>query len=80
MAVLVLVRGSGIVTVGVIYLAVQAGLAVLLLPALVRQLRHGDIELPEFAVVTAPGAQPLPDPPAGAAADPAASFGREERR
>lgn len=44
-----LTPGRGIISVGWVYLAVQAGLALVLLPAVVTRLRRGDIRLPEFS-------------------------------
>jgi O-antigen/teichoic acid export membrane protein len=48
-----LVPGRGVIAVGWVYLVVQAGLALALLPAVVVRLRRGDIRLPEHAAVPA---------------------------
>jgi hypothetical protein len=79
-AITVFAGSGGIVTVGAIYLVVQAVLALVLLPTLVGRLRTGDIRMPELAAVTSTaevaaadpaGAlglpQPMPGPPAPAA-------------
>jgi O-antigen/teichoic acid export membrane protein len=48
-----LAAGRGIIAVGWVYLAVQAGLALALLPVVVVRLRRGDIRLPEYTPVPA---------------------------
>jgi O-antigen/teichoic acid export membrane protein len=48
-----LVPGRGIIAVGWVYLVVQAGLALALLPAVVVRLRRGDVRLPEYTRVPA---------------------------
>jgi O-antigen/teichoic acid export membrane protein len=48
-----LVPGRGVIAVGWVYLVVQAGLALALLPAVVVRLRLGDIRLPEHAAIPA---------------------------
>jgi hypothetical protein len=48
-----LVPGRGVIAVGWVYLVVQAGLALALLPAVVVRLHRGDIRLPEHAAVPA---------------------------
>jgi hypothetical protein len=49
-----LAADRGIIAVGWVYLVVQAGLALTLLPSVVVRLRRGDIRLPEYAQVSAP--------------------------
>ena len=48
-----LAAGRGIIAVGWVYLIVQAGLALALLPTVVVRLRRGDVRLPEDTLVPA---------------------------
>jgi O-antigen/teichoic acid export membrane protein len=48
-----LAAGHGITAVGWVYLVVQAGLALALLPAVVVRLRRADVRLPEYTLAAA---------------------------